>query len=92
MCADQDDELEEISRVVTSTKHIGLAVGEELDLHARLLDDLDDDVDRTGTRLKRAQRLAKMVYEKSSDCKLIMCGSLLVVVLVLMLVLVLKHF
>ena len=77
---------------MTSTKHIGLAVGEELDLHARLLDDLDDDVDRTGSRLKRAQRIARMVYEKASDCKLIMCGSLLVVVLVLLLVLILKHF
>jgi hypothetical protein len=44
------------------------------------------------SRLKRAQRIAKMVYEKSSDCKLMMCGSLLVVVLVLLLVLVLKKF
>lgn len=78
--------------MVSSTKHIGLAVGEELDLHARLLDDLDDDVDRTGSRLKRAQRIAKFVYEKSSDCKLVMCGSLLVVVLVLLLVLILKQF
>ena len=33
----QDDELDELSRVVSSTKHIGLAVNEELDLHARLL-------------------------------------------------------
>ena len=28
--------------MVTSTKHIGLAVNEELDLHARLLDDIED--------------------------------------------------
>ena len=48
--AGQDEELEDLSKLVTSTKHIGLAVGEELDLHARLLDDLDDDVDRTGSR------------------------------------------
>jgi SYP5 family syntaxin len=78
--------------VVSSTKHIGLAVGEELDLHARLLDDLDDDVDRTSSRLRRAQKIAKMVYEKTSDCKLIMFGVLLVVVLVLLLVLIMKHF
>ena len=91
MRADQDAELEELSGLVTSTKHIGLAVGEELDLHARLLDDLDDDVNRTGSRLKRAQRIAKMVYEKSSNCKLMMCGTLLIVVLVVLLVLITKH-
>ena len=89
--ADQDAELEELSGLVTSTKHIGLAVGEEIDLHARLLDDLDDDVNRTGSRLKRAQRIAKMVYEKSSNCKLMMCGTLLIVVLVVLLVLITKH-
>ena len=48
----QDDELDELSRVVTSTKHIGLAVNEELDLHARLLDDIEDEVTRTGSRLQ----------------------------------------
>ena len=90
-CADQDEELEELSRVVTSTKHIGLAVGEELDLHARLLDGLEDDVDNTSSRLRRAQKIAKMVYEKSSNCKLMMCGTLLIVVLVLFIALILKH-
>ena len=57
---EQDEELEELSRVVTSTKHIGLAVGEELDLHARLLDDLEDDVERSGSMIRRAHALAKL--------------------------------
>jgi len=78
--------------VVSSTKHIGLAVGEELDLHARLLDELDDDVDRTGSRLRRAHKMAKALYKRSSDCKLIMAGTFLIVVLVLFVVLLLKHF
>mmetsp|Transcript_14434 Transcript_14434/g.34790 ORF Transcript_14434/g.34790 Transcript_14434/m.34790 type:complete len:249 (-) Transcript_14434:203-949(-) len=89
---DQDDELDELSRVVTSTKHLGLAVGEELDLHARLLDDFDDEVGRTSARLRRAQKMAKMVYEKSSDCKLMICGTLTMVVLVLLIILIVKKF
>jgi hypothetical protein len=33
----QDEQLDELSRVVTSTRHIALAVHEELDLQSRLL-------------------------------------------------------
>lgn len=35
--AEQDDALDELSRAVTSTKHIAIAVDEELDLQHRLL-------------------------------------------------------
>lgn len=89
---DQDDELEELSRVVTSTKHIGLAVSEELDLHARLLDDIDEEVTRTGSRLKLAQKMALAVYKKTSNCKLVMVAILVALVLVTLVVALLKHF
>ena len=49
--------------MVTSTKHIGLAVNEELDLHARLLDDIEDEVRRTGSRLKQLTRWLFCVQE-----------------------------
>ena len=35
--AEQDEGLEKLEETVTSTKHIALAVNEELNLHARLL-------------------------------------------------------
>ena len=35
--ADQDEQLDDLARVVTNTRHIALAVNDELDLHARLL-------------------------------------------------------
>lgn len=35
--AEQDDDLEKLEETVTSTKHIALAVNEELTLHTRLL-------------------------------------------------------
>lgn len=88
---EQDEELEELSRVVTSTKHIGLAVGEELDLHARLLDDLEDDVERSGSMIRRAHALAKAVYENSGGgCKFFLLSSVLVAVLVSLVILIEK--
>jgi hypothetical protein len=35
--AEQDEQLDDLARVVTNTRHIALAVNEELDLHTRLL-------------------------------------------------------
>ena len=87
----QDDELDELSRVVSSTKHIGLAVNEELDLHARLLDDIEDEVTRTGSRLKQAHQMALRVYKKTSNCRLAMVSILCLTVLILLVFAVLKH-
>ncbi|KAI3673836.1 hypothetical protein L6452_39966 [Arctium lappa] len=53
---EQDEGLEKLEETVISTKHIALAVNEELDLHTRLIDDLDHHVDVTDSRLKRVQK------------------------------------
>ncbi|XP_043807100.1 syntaxin-52 isoform X2 [Manihot esculenta] len=49
---EQDEGLEKLEETVTSTKHIALAVNEELGLHTRLIDDLDQHVDVTDSRLR----------------------------------------
>ncbi|KAL8131682.1 hypothetical protein AgCh_007575 [Apium graveolens] len=49
---EQDEGLERLEESVTSTKHIALAVNEELNLHTRLIDNLDDHVDVTNSRLQ----------------------------------------
>ncbi|KAK4484787.1 hypothetical protein RD792_007381, partial [Penstemon davidsonii] len=49
---EQDDGLEKLEDTVISTKHIALAVNEELDLHTRLIDDLDEHVEVTDSRLQ----------------------------------------
>nr|TKS09799.1 syntaxin-52-like [Populus alba] len=53
---EQDEGLEKLEETVVSTKHIALAVNEELTLHTRLLDDLDEHVDVTNSRLQRVQK------------------------------------
>ncbi|KAM1100823.1 hypothetical protein PS1_007223 [Malus domestica] len=49
---EQDEGLEKLEETVVSTKHIALAVNEELGLHTRLIDDLDDQVEVTDSRLR----------------------------------------
>ncbi|KAK4341881.1 hypothetical protein RND71_037697 [Anisodus tanguticus] len=49
---EQDEGLESLEETVMSTKHIALAVNEELGLQTRLIDNLDEHVDVTDSRLQ----------------------------------------
>ncbi|KAK8644003.1 hypothetical protein V6N13_013279 [Hibiscus sabdariffa] len=49
---EQDDGLKKLEETLVSTKHVALAVREELDLHTRLIDNLDQHVDVTDSRLQ----------------------------------------
>ncbi|KAI3908253.1 hypothetical protein MKX01_027275 [Papaver californicum] len=76
---EQDEGLDKLHDTVLSTKHIALAINEELDLHTRLIDTLDEHVESVDTRLQRVQkRLAIINKHTSSACS---CMSLLVSVL-----------
>ncbi|CAI0436291.1 unnamed protein product [Linum tenue] len=57
---EQDEGLEKLEETVISTKHIALAVNEELDLHTRLIDDLDEHVDVTDSRLRSAEAIGSI--------------------------------
>ncbi|KAK8475539.1 hypothetical protein V6N13_134066 [Hibiscus sabdariffa] len=50
--AEQDEGLEKLEETLVSTMHIALAVREELDLHTGLIDNLDQHVDVTDSRLQ----------------------------------------
>ncbi|XP_051195609.1 syntaxin-52-like [Lolium perenne] len=82
---EQDEGLERLEETVLSTKHIALAVNEELTLQTRLIEDLDDHVDGTNSRLQRVQkRLAVLNKRAKGGCS---CMSLLLsVVAIVMLV------
>ncbi|XP_038718824.1 syntaxin-51-like [Tripterygium wilfordii] len=81
---EQDDGLEKLEGTVTSTKHIALAINEELKLHTGLLDDLDEHVDGTNSRLQRVQRkLAILNRNTKGGCS---CLILLVIGVVILIV------
>jgi syntaxin 8/SYP5 family syntaxin len=72
---EQDEGLERLEETVLSTKHIALAVNEELTLHTRLIDDLEDHVDVTNSRLQRVQKgLAVLNKRTKGGCS---CMALL---------------
>ncbi|KAF9104852.1 hypothetical protein BGX27_009924 [Mortierella sp. AM989] len=47
----QDDHIEQFNAILQRQKHIGMAIGQELDNQIQLLDELDRDVDRTTLKL-----------------------------------------
>jgi SYP5 family syntaxin len=72
------------------TQHIALTIGEEVDLHSRLLEELDEDVDVTHSRLRAATKRVRHVLKHSSNWKFGMCICMLMVVLTLLLLIVFK--
>ncbi|GIL45063.1 hypothetical protein Vafri_2014 [Volvox africanus] len=90
MMRQQDEELAAMEKVVGNTKHIALAIGEEVDLQTRLLDDLADDVDVTQSRLQAATARVKQVLKSSSNWRTGMCIFLLIITLVVVIILTVK--
>ncbi|GMJ15978.1 syntaxin of plants 51 [Hibiscus trionum] len=85
---DQDEGLEKLEETVISTKHIALAVGEELDLHTRLIGDLDQHVDATDSRLRGVQKKLGILNKRVNSGCSCMCMVLAVVGIVILLVVV----
>jgi N-glycosylase/DNA lyase len=71
-------------------QHIALTVNEELDLHRRLLDDLDEDVEVTHSRMRAAQKKLKTVLRRSGNCKTLCFSIMLMVALAVLLVITFK--
>ena len=68
-------------------QHIALTINEELDLHQRLLDELDDDVDVSQSRMRAASKKLKLVMKNTGNCKSL-CTSILLMVALAVVILV----
>ncbi|XP_030925464.1 syntaxin-51-like [Quercus robur] len=81
---EQDEGLEKLEETVTSTKHIALAVNEELNLHTRLLDNLDQHVDSTDSHLQRVQKkLAVLNRRTKGGCSYLILLVIAAVILII---------
>ena len=92
MLVEQDDALDDLSSAAQTAHHISLAVNDELDLHAKLLDDLEDDIEDTRGKLNVATRAIKRMMSRAreSNCRVFAWVLLALLILVLILVLVIK--
>lgn len=71
-------------------QHVALQINEEATLHNRLLEDLDEDVVRTGSRLRAAQRRLRSVMQKGGSCKTQLFVFLVAVIFVVVVILAFK--
>ncbi|XP_021902677.1 syntaxin-51-like isoform X2 [Carica papaya] len=85
---EQDGELQNLEDTVISTKHIALAINEELDLHNRLIDDLDQHVDATDSRLQKVQTSLTSLNKRTKGSCSCMCMLSSVIVIVILIVLI----
>ncbi|KAE8660245.1 Syntaxin-52 [Hibiscus syriacus] len=86
LVAEQDEDLEQLEETVVSTKHIALAVNEELDMQTRLIDDLDYHVDVTDSRLRRVQKNLAILTKRTGGGCSCMCMLLAVIGIVILVV------
>ncbi len=78
--AEQDQRIDELSNSINRQHHISLQINDELDTHHGLLQELDTDLDRTESRLRKARRkldtLARGVKGNSMPYPVMLSGGL----------------
>ena len=78
----QDAILDQMSKGLDSLKTIGVAIRDETDLHVRLLDDLEKEVDAGNAGLKRETARAEHITADTKTCWLYVAICILLLVLV----------
>eukprot|EP00744_Colponema_vietnamica_P021069 GILI01030031.1.p1 GENE.GILI01030031.1~~GILI01030031.1.p1 ORF type:complete len:237 (-),score=58.62 GILI01030031.1:50-760(-) len=82
---DQDEALDALGGTVENLKQIGLSINDEADLHVRLLDDMDTDIDRTAHNMERNTRRVKNIGRQSSNSLAYITIIVLIVIIILLL-------
>lgn len=81
---EQDQGLDALSRVIGRQKQIALDIGNEVDVHNEIIDDINEHVDSTNTRLIRETHHVRVVDRKASGA----CWMYVVIVLLLIAIIV----
>lgn len=63
---EQDAGLEELSKIISRQKNIARAIGNEVDVHNEILDDLAEGIDRTNVGLINETRQVRTIASKDS--------------------------
>mmetsp|Transcript_76427 Transcript_76427/g.181800 ORF Transcript_76427/g.181800 Transcript_76427/m.181800 type:complete len:226 (+) Transcript_76427:209-886(+) len=84
----QDDTLDVLSGTVRNLRAIGGEITNEIDLHCRLLGELEEQTDDTTLKIKNQRGQLRKLSEESSTCHLWACICILLAVLIFLLVVV----
>ena len=83
----QDVDLEDISVSIQRIGQVGLTIGEELATQGKMLEDLEQDVEGTNSRLAAAQRKMNQVFKKAgTKGQMIIIAVLTVILIILFLI------
>ncbi|XP_034044477.1 syntaxin-8 [Thalassophryne amazonica] len=79
---DQDAGLDALAVVISRQKAMGQEIGNELDEHNEIIDDLAHLVDKTDDRIRNETRRVKLVEKKSASCWMLVVIVLLLIAIV----------
>jgi len=81
---EQDVALDMLGNSIGRTKEIALAISDEVDEHAALLDDIDGRVDKTSARVRNTTRRVDRIMKKDSSTVMWLIIVFLMISLVLL--------
>lgn len=81
----QDDCLDFLHGAIGNLKNIGGSISQEVDLHCRLLGDLEEQTDKASDQVKKHQGQLLRLMEQSTTCQLWSCIFVLLLILFVLL-------
>lgn len=82
---EQDEMLDDISHELKTIKHIAISIGDEMDEHNVLLDNLKDNIDNTNLRVNAANKKIDLI-SKISENKYTCIIIFLIIILIIMII------
>lgn len=80
----QDEQLDRLGESIGRQRELSMQIGDELDSHVAMLDEVDGTVDRHQTRLDRARRTLGKVARGAGENKQMTAIVVLIIILVLL--------
>ncbi|GAO15019.1 uncharacterized protein UV8b_00463 [Ustilaginoidea virens] len=81
---EQDEQLDRLGRSIGRQREISMQIGDELDSHVAMLDEMDEIVDRHQSRLERAKGVLVKVSKGAAENKQMTLIVILIMILVLL--------
>ncbi|KZL75658.1 snare domain-containing protein, partial [Colletotrichum incanum] len=81
---DQDDHLDRLGESIGRQRELSMQIGDELDSHVAMLDEVDEVVDRHQGRLDRARRSLGKVARDAGESKQMIAIIVLIIILILL--------
>ena len=82
---EQDEALDDISDELKTIKYIAIKIGDEMDEHNVLLDDLKDNIDNTNSRVNAANKKIDLI-SRISENKYSVIILILIIILIILIV------